>query len=190
MPWLGTLKGSSLIRRGGDDPGGDLMKLSVERIHGDEHNTTGILRLDDGSVSVRPDGRRIGYTLEDSFHVPKIPGQTCIPDGTYRLRKRSIGESKFDARYQTVVPNYAGMFEIINVQDFTDVLIHTGNTEADTEGCVLVGQGLVMNGDRYALAKSLDMFKILYQSLIAAYNTGEEMTIEITTSLNTPNVVA
>lgn len=53
-------------------------------------------------------------------------GISAIPLGTY-ITKR------------TVTPKHGNTFEITNVPERTAILIHTGNTEADVEGCVMVG---------------------------------------------------
>ncbi len=50
-----------------------------------------------------------------------------IPAGRYTCARRWY----IRGRYWT--------FEIMNVPDRTDILFHRGNTEEDTEGCVLLG---------------------------------------------------
>jgi len=76
------------------------------------------------------------YTLEDKCRelIPgswtsftKVAKQTAIPYGTYE-----------------VIINYSDRFKrlmplLINVPDFTGVRIHIGNTDKDTDGCILVG---------------------------------------------------
>ena len=57
----------------------------------------------------------------------KIPGQTAIPAGRYRVIL------SFSKRFGRMMP------EILGVPDFASVRFHGGNTEADTAGCPLVG---------------------------------------------------
>lgn len=90
--------------------------------------TIGALYLDDDFVC---------FTLEDPIRVgEKIPGNTAIPSGSYQLAKRKHG--RFYEIYKTRWSHQFSI-EIMNVHNFTDVLIHTGNDHGDTSGCVLVG---------------------------------------------------
>ena len=57
----------------------------------------------------------------------KIKGQTCIPLGNYEV------ELSMSPRFKKVLPL------IKDVPGFTGIRIHAGNTDADTEGCLLVG---------------------------------------------------
>lgn len=67
-------------------------------------------------------------TLEDVVREIKIPGQTAIPAGRYRVIINLSNRYKHDLPLLQDVPN------------FTGVRIHAGNTAANTEGCILVGK--------------------------------------------------
>lgn len=78
-------------------------------------------------------------TIEDTVRKgPKVYGRTAIPAGVYKVNW-SISP-KFSQK-----PFYGGkMLALINgVPGFSGVRIHTGNTAADSLGCVLCGYNTV-----------------------------------------------
>lgn len=87
------------------------------------------------------DGRPMGYGVEDEARAVKIPGETRIPAGTYKITLRT--EGGFHQRYSTdrrFRAFHEGMLWVRDVPGFEYVLIHVGNTEADTNGCLCVGE--------------------------------------------------
>lgn len=78
------------------------------------------------------------FTLEDVVReIPgrpvrewKIKGQTAIPVGTYMLV------------YVWSPSHQCNMLRLLRVPGYEGVLIHAGNSVADTEGCILVGQSI------------------------------------------------
>lgn len=98
------------------------MRLELYRRKLTEKTTQGTLFSDEKFVC---------WTLEDKWRdlstEPKVPKQTCIPEGHYQL------VLDMSIRFGRIMPH------ILDVPNFTGIRIHPGNTEADTEGCILVG---------------------------------------------------
>lgn len=104
------------------------------------------------------------YTLEDVVRKgPKVPGQTAIPEGTYGVRVT------FSNRFKRDLPL------LDNVPGFEGVRIHSGNSDVDTEGCLLVGRAKSI--DR--IYNSRDAFDTLYSKILAAWMNHEPIEITV-----------
>ena len=119
---------------------------------------------DDATIGeIFVDGVHECFSCEDVVRVAKVPGETAIPAGRYRV---TITQS---ARFGRLMP-------LINdVPGFDGIRIHTGNTSADTEGCILVGQ----NAGTSTVAASKLAFDALYPKIEAALQDGGECWITI-----------
>jgi hypothetical protein len=133
------------------------MEIKIERVQCDPDVTI-------GSMSV--DGDWEAWTCEDVVRpagAGKVPGNTAIPAGTYQ-----------------VIVTYSPHFKqdlplLVNVPNFEGVRIHSGNTPADTEGCLLVGH------DRYSksIGHSRFAFAALFTKITDAVRRGEKISLEI-----------
>ena len=108
------------------------------------------------------------FTLEDQPRAVKVPGSTRIPAGQYRLALRTVG--RLHERYRAKFgAEHRGMIEILNVPGFTAVLIHIGNTAADSAGCVLVGEQASVEG---IVQSSERAYRNIYAALVGAVAAG------------------
>jgi hypothetical protein len=64
---------------------------------------------------------------------------------------------------------------LLQVPYFEGIRIHPGNTDKDTDGCILVGDS---RGNDY-VGESRVAFGRLFDKLQAAIDAGEEITIEV-----------
>lgn len=104
----------------------------------------------------------------------KIPSITAIPKGTYKITL-NIYSYKFGKQsfYRNLCEGK--LPRLLDVKGFEGVLIHAGNTNKDTSGCILVG----VNTIKGQVTNSRECFKKLYTQLKEAKDNGEELIIEI-----------
>ena len=95
------------------------MNINVIRKGYTEKSTLGELYVD---------GKFECFTLEDRIRALKVPGTTAIPPGRYEV------VVTWSDRFKRPLPL------LMNVPNYEGVRIHTGNTDANTEGCLLVGK--------------------------------------------------
>jgi hypothetical protein len=118
------------------------------------------------------------YTLEDERRALKVRGETRVPAGTYKIELRK--EGGFHNRYTKKYPGvHRGMLHITDVPNFEYILIHTGNTDEHTAGCLIVGDAQENNiilPDGF-VGKSVNAYKRIYPSIAKAIEQGEEVTI-------------
>lgn len=113
------------------------------------------------------------YTLEDEYREVKVKHHTRIPDGSYEIKLRTVGG--FNSRYSKRFSFHKGMLELQDVPGFKYILIHCGNSEKDTSGCILLGKDVKVK----VLRDSTGAYKDLYPKIIEAMNDGEIITINI-----------
>ena len=141
------------------------MKLRLERRWPKSSYTVGKLFID---------GKWFCDTLEDKVSdinkngkfdgtERKIPGETAIPYGTYKVH---FGWSPKFGR---------NLPRLLNVVAFDGVLIHPGNTAKDSSGCILVG----LNKEIGKVTQSRYYSDELNKLIDAAQRRGEPITIEI-----------
>ena len=138
------------------------MKIDVDRFISD--NDTTISR-----VSV--DGVFVCFGLEDEYRVTKLVDETRIPAGRYRVLLRTAG--KHHLQYKAQFPDiHRGMLQVQDVPGFEYILIHCGNTQADTSGCLLVGSGAVTEAGNMSISNSRLAYRRLYPMVVDAAAQG------------------
>lgn len=150
------------------------MKLKVLRFSSQEDSTSGLLFLEtDLGLEF------LCYTLEDEARALKVRGETRVPAGTYQIKLRT--EGGFHSRYtKRFAGMHKGMLHVIDVPNFKWILIHTGNTDEHTAGCLLVGDSQENNTiikDGF-IGKSTNAYKRIYPPIAKALEEGEEVTIQ------------
>lgn len=141
------------------------MKLTLKRRYLGTTYTIGSLFID---------GQYFCDTLEDKVRdtnrngrfdsgETKVQNETAIPYGTYQV------VVSLSPKFKRNLPR------LLSVPSFDGVLIHRGNTDKDTSGCILVGEnkvkGKVINSTQYEVK--------LVEILTAAQNRHEQIDIDI-----------
>ena len=149
------------------------MELEVLRFSSQKDSTNGIL------FDVT-DGKRqfLCYTLEDEYREDKVGGETRIPSGTYEVTLRTVGgfHGRYEKKYGKM---HKGMLWVRDVPNFEYILIHTGNTDEHTAGCLLLGdsqQANFGNSDGF-VGSSTQAYKRVYPSIAEALEENEKVTI-------------
>ncbi|MDA1327285.1 MAG: DUF5675 family protein [Proteobacteria bacterium] len=143
------------------------MHITVDRFKSDNDTTVSNLSID---------GRFVCFGLEDEYRADKIANETRIPAGRYTVGVRTKGG--FHGRYTGKFPDmHQGMLHVLDVPGFEYILIHIGNTDEDTSGCLLVGLNASVDDGELRVTASKLAYQKLYPMIIdAALN--DDLTIE------------
>lgn len=138
------------------------MELEVRRDPTVSSTTLGLLYVD---------GAMFCYTLEDRIREQpedpvgnwKVYGKTAIPAGRYQVG--IVKSPKFGP----------DTLAVLKVPGFEAIRIHAGNRHTDTEGCILVGDGLAEDpNEGAALTHSRAALKRLKAVVIASIRERKE----------------
>ena len=142
------------------------MKILVKRVAKRPTYTIGKMYLDGKYFcdTLEDTDRNISQSTPlDTIKKVKLPNNTAIPTGTYKVIVN------VSPKFKRLLPR------LLNVPGFDGVLIHRGNTDKDTSGCILIGEnkvvGKVINSTGYETK--------LVSILNKAQDNKENITIEI-----------
>jgi len=147
------------------------MKLLLQRRSHDADSTIGDLYVN---------GHFECHIVEDEPRLEKVSGETRIPAGVYKIKLRTVGgfHERTLVKYGPVF--HRGMLWLQDVPGFQYILIHTGNTEKDTEGCLIVGQSVNQNGrGGGTVSNSRAAYERLYPMVRDAILRGEDVEIQM-----------
>ena len=159
------------------------MKLKVVRFSSEKDSTSGLMFREDS------DGLHfLCYTLEDEYRKDKVMSETRVPSGTYNVKLRD--EGGMTKRYAKKFPNmHKGMLCVHNSPNwkivtkdmtFQYILIHVGNTDEHTAGCLLLGASQENNQIKKDgfVGRSNQAYERVYPIIVEAIDNGEDVTIE------------
>ena len=140
------------------------MHISIARLFKKEKYTIGCLYVDGQYVCDTLEDTDRGLTVamsESEISKIKIAHETAIPTGTYTVDLDTVsprfGNKPF---FQELCGGKLPRLD--KVPGFSGVLIHTGNTTADTDGCILLGYNKIKGGlidSKVAFTKFYNLIK-------------------------------
>lgn len=141
------------------------MKLRLERLWPKKDYTVGRLYVDDRLFCNTLEDRIVDKNKNGVFDgdEKKVYGESAIPYGTYKIIYN------WSPKFGRNLPR------LLNVPHFEGILIHPGNTAADSAGCILVGK----NTEVGRLTNSRYISDELNKLIDEAQQKGEPITIEI-----------
>lgn len=158
------------------------MKISLKRIYTNNQYTIGHLYVDGTYVCDTLEdadrGLKDSMTL-DEIRSKKIKDKTAIPQGNYKVTMNVISPRFSKKKYYK---DFCGgrLPRITSVKGFDGVLIHIGNTDKDSSGCLIVGY----NKEKGKVLNSKQAFEKLYRMLDSANRNGEKIDIKIYSTYN------
>ena len=105
-------------------------------------------------------GEHVAITLELPWRENRR-GTSCIPAGSYTCTRRfspSHGKE---------------LFWVDGVPDRDAIEVHIGNTTADTQGCILVGQGVAPGSE------AIEHSRLAFASLMAMLDGVDSFPLEV-----------
>jgi hypothetical protein len=145
------------------------MLIEVLRVYSNDEATLGHLFINNKFQC---------FTLEDQYRAKKVYADTRIPAGLYDITYRTVGG--MHTRYKDRFPHmHQGMLWVRNVPGFEYILIHMGNYESQTAGCLLVGMDAVLSGTHPYIAHSRMAYEKIYPIIASALNRGEHVVLSI-----------
>ena len=153
------------------------MKILVKRVAKKEKYTIGKMYVDDVYICDTIEDKDRDLTQNtplNDIKKKKVYGQTAIPSGTYNVTL-DVVSTKFVQKPYFKELCGGKLPRLMNVPGFDGVLIHTGNDEDDSYGCIIVGYNKVKG----KVIESRKAFEKLYPILKQASNKKEKITIQI-----------
>lgn len=141
------------------------MKLLLKRIAKKTNYTIGKLYIDGkyfcDTLEDTDRGLKQSMTLKEINNL-KVYGKTAIPLGTYAIDLNTVSP-KFKSR-SWAIPYKSKIPRLVDVNGFSGVLIHPGNSAADSIGCILVGKNKIVG----KVIDSVNTFNKLMSNLLSS----------------------
>jgi hypothetical protein len=108
----------------------------------------------------------------------KIPGNTRIPEGHYRLGIKKEN-TPLTERYRNRFDWFSNHIEIEGIPNYDLVYIHIGNTHKDTKGCLLIADGVNAANREKMILQSQRAYERFYKIIYPRIVNNEPLAINI-----------
>ena len=150
------------------------MEVLLKRIARRDTYTIGHLYVDGKYVcdTVEDRDRGLSQSLPISENLAKKrKAMTAIPTGKYHLTLE-VQSPKY-SKFKSYEWCNGYLPRLINVPAFTGILIHAGNSAADSAGCILVGENKAVGKVLNSMATLKKLYEILKSAKDLIYITIE-----------------
>lgn len=148
--------------------------ILLKRIYKGENYTIGHIYIDGEYICDSIEDKDRGLTdqmSEQDIKKTKVVNETAIPTGTYKLTL-DVASPKFIQKLYYYNFCKGKLPRLLGVKGFNGILIHKGNTQKDSSGCIIVGY----NKEKGKVINSQEAFEKLYKRLEQSRN--KTITIE------------
>ena len=153
------------------------LELLLDRKYKKETYTIGNLYVDGEWFcnSMEDKDRGLSQTMSvEEIKETKVYGETAIPTGRYEVRMDIVSPKYNGVKWYK--DNFGGrMPRLESVKGFSGILIHSGNTALDSNGCILVG----MNKAKGKVLDSRATFQKLWKVLEQARKAGKKIYLTV-----------
>ena len=155
----------------------NVLELLLDRKYKNETYTIGNLYVDGEWFcnALEDKDRGLSQTMSlEEIKKAKVYGETAIPTGRYEVRMDIVSPKYNGVKWYK--DNFGGrMPRLESVKGFAGILIHSGNTALDSNGCILVG----MNKAKGKVLDSRATFQKLWKILEEARKAGKTIYLTV-----------
>lgn len=153
------------------------MKIEIKRIFNCSTYCIGHLYVDGAYFcdTIEDTDRMLNQDMtEQQIAKIKVKHQTAIPIGKYNILMNTVSPSFSKKPYYKNFCN-GKVPRLDYVKGFSGILIHIGNTEKDSSGCIIVGYNKIKG----KVINSKIAFENLYHKMKMVYEYGGKITLNI-----------
>lgn len=145
------------------------MEIILQRMARGEDSSYGVMFIN---------GKHQCFVIEDEHRDIKVKGETRITNGRYEIKFRKA-DTPLTKKYRSKFEWFTYHLELQNVCNFTNVYIHIGNFESNTDGCLLVNTGVTEKDGEFQGTNSTGAYSKLYKLLSDTLGKEEQVFINI-----------